>query len=165
MMTGTLSKFCIAVGLSEVKVTRGPDAVLVAYGLGSCVALCAWDPASRIAGMAHIVLPRSPRAGAGDTRYADRAVPELLERLTDDGAPLARLVLRMAGGASLLSTSAPEAESLGCQNSRAVLAALAGFGLGVSAADVGGKHGRTVTLDPTTGSVVVRTLGRGEVML
>jgi chemotaxis protein CheC len=38
-----------------------PDEVLVAYGLGSCVAVCLYDPAARVGGMLHALLPHRPR--------------------------------------------------------------------------------------------------------
>jgi len=34
----------IVVGLGEVKISKDPDAVLVAYGLGSCLGIAVYDP-------------------------------------------------------------------------------------------------------------------------
>ena len=71
----------VAVGLGELFVERQGE--LVAYSLGSCVAICLFDPLTRVAGMAHVVLPRAPEKGPGDTpgKYADTAVPALLQAL------------------------------------------------------------------------------------
>ena len=47
----------ISIGLGEVKVSRDPGDVLVAYGLGSCLGIGFYDPIARAAGMLHAVLP------------------------------------------------------------------------------------------------------------
>ena len=47
----------VVVGLGEARVTRGLADVLLINGLGSGIALCARDPAARVCGMAHVVLP------------------------------------------------------------------------------------------------------------
>src|SRR5207302_296709 len=69
------------VGLGEahaLKAEPGVDAALVAYGLGSCVALCLWDAKARVAGMAHIVVPGEDPNGAPNPRFARSALPALV---------------------------------------------------------------------------------------
>ena len=48
----------IAVGLGDLFVSSAEE--LVAYSLGSCVAICLWDPVTKVAAMAHVVLPTAP---------------------------------------------------------------------------------------------------------
>jgi chemotaxis protein CheD len=50
----------VGVGLGELHVLR--EGELVTYSLGSCVAICLYDPLAKIAGMAHVVLPSAPSA-------------------------------------------------------------------------------------------------------
>jgi chemotaxis protein CheD len=156
-----------AVGMAEIGICFGPDGVLIARGVGSCVIVCAWDPTTRVGGMAHVVQPRDPAAGeTGNIRYADQAVPVLLGRLRSAGAEDHRLVIKLAGGASLLlQTRRTGDEPLGTQNVRAVEAALLRYGLLARASSVEGTCGRTVTLDLATGQLHVRTLGQGETVL
>jgi chemotaxis protein CheD len=156
-----------AVGMAEIGICLGPDEVLIARGVGSCVIVCAWDPKTRIGGMAHVVQPRDPAPlGTGNLRYADQAVPALLGRLCSAGAERQRLVIKLAGGASmLLQKRRPGDEPLGTQNVRAVEAALLAHGLMARASSVGGTCGRSVTLDLATGQLHVRTLGQGETVL
>ena len=45
----------IVVNLGEIKVSQRPQEVLVAHGLGSCVAIAAVDPVVKAAGLAHVV--------------------------------------------------------------------------------------------------------------
>jgi chemotaxis protein CheD len=156
----------LVVGIGELSLSDRSEQPLVAIGVGSCVIVCAWDPVRRQAAMAHVVQPQStvgrPRE---DARYADQAVPLLLRRLGERGARTASLIVKIVGGASVLIGGAPDKEPLGSQNARAVEKALARYGIRVAASDVGGRHGRTVTFDPRTGEVLIRTLGRGEATL
>jgi chemotaxis protein CheD len=162
-MIATTRVVATPVGLAEIGLAAGPDGQLVAHGVGSCVIVCAWDPASRVAGMAHVVQPHSlPSATAGSARYADLAVPALLARMRDAGADAARLVVKLVGGASVLRPLAALGEPLGALNVRAVEAALDKEGIRPRASDVGGTHGRTATFDAATGRLHVKTLGLGE---
>lgn len=167
MITAPRTAEATAVGMAEIGIAFGPDEVLIARGVGSCVIVCAWDPKARVGGMAHVVQPRDPAARVtGNIRYADQAVPVLLERLRASGAEHHRLVIKLAGGASLLQpTRRAGEEPLGTQNVRAVEAALLKQRLLPRASNVGGTHGRTVTLELRTGQLHVRTLGQGETVL
>ena len=49
----------IMVGLGEVKISEDPESVLACVGLGSCVAISAFDPVAKVGGMAHVVLPKT----------------------------------------------------------------------------------------------------------
>src|SRR5260370_9335468 len=79
----------MVVGLGEAKVLKdvqGLEDTLVGYGLGSCVAICLWDPATRVAGMAHVVLPGADPTGAPNAKFAGSALPALIARMQAHGA-------------------------------------------------------------------------------
>lgn len=158
----------IPVGLGEIKVSDTPGSVLVCYGLGSCIGLVLYDPHARIGGMAHVVLPSSSlgrgREMAG--KFADTAVPALMEAVLRLGAARSRLTARMAGGARMLNViGAGSRLDIGARNAEAVKAALEAARLPLTAEDTGGSHGRTVHLYVDTGQVLVSTVGRGERLL
>jgi chemotaxis protein CheD len=157
----------ISVGMAEIGIAFGPNDVLIARGVGSCVIVCAWDPKTGVGAMAHVVQPRDPAATVtGNVRYADQAVPVLLEQLQTAGAERRRLVIKLAGGASLLQQTRRNGEEpLGTQNVRAVEAALLRYALVARGSSVGGTFGRTVTLELATGRLRVRTLGQGETVI
>src|SRR5579859_1268958 len=67
--------------------------------LGSCVAICLWDPALRIGGMNHYMLPINPAASEGTARFADSATCALVEGLMAAGASSGRLEAKIFGGA------------------------------------------------------------------
>ena len=156
----------LPVGLGEIKVSRSRQAMLVCYGLGSCVGIALWDPVARVGGMVHVVLPDSTQGRGGEApgKFADTAVPALLSELTALGCSRSRLACRIAGGARMLNVSGgtPGKLDIGSRNGEAGRAALEQARVPLAAADLGGNYGRTVTLFAGTGRVLVSTVGRGE---
>jgi chemotaxis protein CheD len=153
------------IGLGEMHVSRDPEDILVCYGLGSCVGLILYDPISRAGGMAHVVLPDSTLGRGSDqpAKFADTAVPALLEEVLKAGGSRSRLKARMAGGARMLNVLSSNSKlDIGARNAEAVRAALGKVGISLTAEDCGGTYGRTVTLFVDSGRVLVSTVGRGE---
>src|SRR4051794_30194560 len=93
----------LTVGIGELKSSADATDVLVARGLGSCIGLCFVDAATNVAGLAHIMLPDSVEAGRQGNRYADCAVPALLEAVLGLGARRHRLQVVLVGGAQMFS--------------------------------------------------------------
>src|ERR1700744_1983330 len=90
--------------MGEMVVSSNPNEELVALGLGSCIGLAIVDRAAGIAGLAHIVLPESYAGGDG-AKFADTAVPELVDRMRRAGAALRRMEAVIAGGARMFEMS------------------------------------------------------------
>lgn len=149
----------VVIGLGEMKVSEGADDVLVCLGLGSCVALCYHDPVARVGGMAHIVLPSSEGRSPGSPgKFADTAVPELINGVIKAGALKSRLIVRIVGGAQMtMATEASAIFSIGSSNVDATKQALRRMGLHLRAEDTGGSSGRTVRLAAGSGEVVVNS--------
>jgi chemotaxis protein CheD len=158
----------VVVGLGEAKVVvdRTAEEALVAYGLGSCVAMCLWDPDARVAGMAHVVLPGSDPSGEPNPRFARSALPALLALMREQGAAAdpRRLVARLAGGAQVLALDAARGLwRVGDANARAVQEVLADAGVNVEGFDLGGSSGRSVWFDPRDeGQIRIRSAGNIE---
>jgi chemotaxis protein CheD len=126
--------------------------------LGSCVGLILYDRASSVGGLAHVVLPSAP--GPTDTpgRFVDTAVPALCEAMRRLAGRPIEPEARLAGGANMFQTEVTE--TIGRQNIDAAERELAGRGIPVVARDCGGGSGRRVSLDTTTGVVLVEIIGR-----
>ena len=162
----------LAVGLGEVKVarhsTRDGDQkeVLVAYGLGSCVAICLLDPARGVAGMAHVVLPGADPMGKPNGKFARSALPALIARMREKGATgdPRRWLARLAGGAQVLALGGTGTlPRVGEQNGAAVQEVLLTAGIPLLGVDLGGGRGRTVWFDPQDGGRIrVRAVGSSE---
>jgi chemotaxis protein CheD len=159
------------VGLGEVRVTKGVSEqaeTLVAYGLGSCVAICLFDAGSQVAGMAHVVLPGADPTGAPNGKYARSALPAMIARMQSQGAgDPRRYVARLAGGAQILTLGGTGTlPRIGEQNATAVQEALKANGILVKGTDLGGSKGRSVWFNPgESGQIRVRTVGSTERVL
>ncbi len=152
--------------IAEWAVAAAP-AKLVAIGLGSCVAIVLHDARARVGGLAHVLLPVPPGPQATDHtgRFPGTAVPRLLEEMRAHGAN-GTITARLVGGASLFSTLlGVEGGGVGARNIDAARAALAAAQLRVVGEAVGGRVGRSVTLDVETGRCEVRSLGEGTRVL
>jgi len=152
----------IVVGMGEMRVTNSSSAVLTCLGLGSCIALCAYDPVSRVGGMAHVVLPHHDgRDGGPSPKYADTAVPLLLREMSRCGAVTSRIVVKMTGGAQLVATAGFNGIfKTGERNAEAAKAAVVREGLAVAASELGGHRGRTVRMHLDTGKVAITSSGQ-----
>lgn len=134
---------------------------LRALGLGSCIGLCVFDPVSKLGCLAHIMLPTSGDKPVSEVgKYADTAIPYVIEQMTAKGAVKSRLRVAMAGGAQLFSfESSDQRLDVGKRNIEAVKRLLSESKLRLIAEDIGGKSGRSVTFDAATGEVIVKLVG------
>jgi chemotaxis protein CheD len=146
-----------AARMGEMCVSSNAGDELVAIGLGSCIGLAMVDRGARVAGLAHVVLPDSGGAAGPAAKYADLAVPALLEAVRRAGARKERLEVVLVGGARMFAMGA--GLDIGARNDAAVRDALRTQGLTVRAAETGGSSGRTVRVSVDDGSVNVHQAG------
>ncbi len=158
----------IIVRVAELVVRQGP-AQLEALGLGSCVAVILHDPEARVGGLAHVLLPTAAvgeRPDATPGRYAQSAVPALLEAVLAAGAARHRVVARLVGGATMFrNLTAPGLIAIGERNTVAARRALDTLSLPLVAEAVGGDYGRSVRFDLAAGTVTVRSVRHGTLAL
>jgi chemotaxis protein CheD len=152
------------VQIGEMAVSANPAEVLVVYGLGSCVAICLYDPVARVGGMLHALLPGhgwSKNGHSEPARFVDQGVPLLIEALTALGAKPSRLTAKLCGGAQMVTVSdTKRALNIGEYNVLAAKHALRAASLRLAGKVVGGRQGRTVKLYIATGQVTVKTMGQ-----
>ena len=147
------------VGMGEIVVTASPDAVLSCIGLGSCVAVCAYDRLVKVGGMAHVVLPQhNGLPGSNYAKYADTAVPLLLEEMNKKGGVKSRLIVKIVGGAQMtLAPGLRDTFKTGEKNLAQIMLVLQREKIALAAADTGGSIGRTVKMYVSTGHVTIKT--------
>jgi chemotaxis protein CheD len=151
-----------SLSLGIITASRASDEVLVAFALGSCVAVCLYDPVAAAGAMAHVVLPEDPRAsGASPGTHMHTAVPALLKELQALGGKRKRLLAAIAGGASLFR---PETDlfAIGRRNAEAARQILGEYHIPIMLDDTGGEFPRTVMLEIGTGTVIVQPTGDGK---
>jgi chemotaxis protein CheD len=155
------------VGIGELQVSRERDAVLVTYALGSCLCVLVYDPVARVGGLLHAMLPRADADPAAARErpglYVDTGVPALFRACYALGARKERLLVRLAGAASVHDGGRDQFQ-VGRRNLLTARQLFWKNNVLIHAQDVGGSGWRTVKLDVATGDVVVRSTG-AEVLL
>ena len=150
----------VVIGVGDLGVSNNTAITLSTYALGSCVAVVAYDPAGRVGGLLHFMLPEAAlapdRAAAQPAMFADTGLPLLFRSLGGLKAERARLRLYVAGGANMLG-SGPESFRIGERNIKATAAWLNQHGFSVTRTDVGGTVNRTVHLEIGTGALTLKT--------
>ena len=96
----------IKVGIADLNVAQSPD-ILVTYALGSCVGICLYDRVKKIAGLSHIMLPDSTvtHGAVQIARFADTAIPKLVQQMVARGATKRVLTAKIAGGARMFASA------------------------------------------------------------
>ncbi|MBV8467244.1 MAG: chemoreceptor glutamine deamidase CheD [Burkholderiales bacterium] len=134
------------------------DVTLVTV-LGSCVAVCLYDPVNGVAGMNHYLLPEPPGLPQATseipTRYGTAAVAMLVGEMLAEGAERQHMVAKVFGGASVLR-DIPDHQRVGPRNVAFALGYLRNAGIPVVQYDVGGIGARSVSLRTRDGRVAVR---------
>lgn len=154
----------IKVGMADLKSGKNPDSI-ISYGLGSCVGIALYDSQTKIGGLAHIMLPDSTQARATDNtaKFADTALPVLMNQIVALGASKSRITAKIAGGSQMFSfAQATDVMRIGDRNIDAVRQVLKVMSVRLIAEDVGGNYGRTVELMLDSGVFVIKTVNKGE---
>jgi len=161
-MTITENRTTIIVGLGEIVVTREPTAVLTCVGLGSCIAMCIYDPVAKLGGLVHMLLPMSNSTDMNfvPSKYVNTGVPLLINRMIKQGAQKSRMVAKMTGGARMLAIPGGSTRmDIGTRNISEAKIAMEKEALKLVSAEVGGNAGRTIQFFLNTGKIFVRTAG------
>jgi len=150
--------------MAELDFAQPPQTIRTS-GLGSCVGIVLYDDRIQICGMAHIMLPSSSLCREripNPAKYADTAIPCLIEHLQKKGASKLSLKAKLAGGAQMFSFSTgSNLMRIGPRNVEAVLEQLSESNIPIVAKDVGGDSGRTIEFDPKSAMLHIRTVHQG----
>ena len=155
----------IKVGIADYKISRGPNRIMT-LGLGSCIGICIYDRfsvANGLGGLAHIMLPDSSqfKNGVKAEKFADLAIPKMVEELQTAGANIRNMAAKIAGGANMFQFPDRSLNmDIGGRNTLAVRAVLQQLRIPLLAEDTGGHSGRTLILDLEDRTVKVVTMGR-----
>jgi chemotaxis protein CheD len=143
-------------GIGEMVISKNPKVTLVAYGLGSCVGLSAWDPHTSVGGLAHFMLPVGPPGGP-PVKFIEGGLQVFLQGFEKHGGRPGSAQFKGVGGAAMLSILSGGQE-IGRRNAEAIAAGLAALGFKLHARDLGGTAGRTVQLEVATGRLLVKSM-------
>ncbi|MCY4333604.1 MAG: chemotaxis protein CheD [Litoreibacter sp.] len=86
----------------EFEICHSKDVVLSTI-LGSCVAVCMYDPIQNVGGLNHYLLPHDGTSGPQERKYGAMAMELLINGLLRRGAERANLKAKVFGGADVTS--------------------------------------------------------------
>ncbi|NOZ67030.1 MAG: chemoreceptor glutamine deamidase CheD [Alphaproteobacteria bacterium] len=127
--------------------------------LGSCIAVCMYDPVMQVGGMNHFLLPEEKNNADKNTynmRYGNHAMEVLLNEILKRGGQKERLVLKAFGGGNVLSLTA----NIGSHNQQFLKQYIADEGLVLDMCDLGGDFPRRLAFYPSSGNAYVKILRR-----
>jgi chemotaxis protein CheD len=132
------------VGIGEYRVGNSPMTVI---GLGSCIALILHDSRRKTGAVAHVMLPASNGNRDRPGKFADTAVPVLLDELKEQGSNCRSVTARLVGGASMFRNFNGSL-NIGERNAEALRVLLADHRIPIELEEVGGNTGRSVLYRP-----------------
>lgn len=154
----------INIGIGELVVNRAPF-ILETRGLGSCVGVTFYDKKNKIGALAHIMLANvSCKSedlddGNGRFRYAEYALPYMLNKMLAMGGNKDDIVAKIVGGASMFKRKSGNL-NVGEKNVFAVKKFLKENSIKLEAEEVGGDIGRTIIFNLNDGSILMKIYGK-----
>ena len=149
----------VTIGIGGLEITADRGSVLITHGLGSCIAVIAYDPKHKIGGMLHFQLPTSSlspeRAAESPGTFADTGIPLLFERMYALGARKADIIVKAAGGGNFHNDNGTF--DIGRRNHTMMRKIFWKAQVLVAAEDVGGSKSRTARLFVDTGQVTIQS--------
>ncbi|MHB8482931.1 MAG: chemotaxis protein CheD [Nitrospiria bacterium] len=133
--------------------------VVVTTVLGSCVAVCLFDPRTRIGGINHYLLPHRTRVDETSARFGDVAIRSLIEKMINLGAMKSSLRAKLFGGACVITEMRGNGEHLGLKNIEVARRLLQEENIPVLKEDVGGQQGRKLVYHIIEGEAWIKLLG------
>ncbi|MBL8826711.1 MAG: chemotaxis protein CheD [Planctomycetaceae bacterium] len=154
-MSTALAGSTISVGMSQAALGRPGDTLTTV--LGSCLGVFMYCTRWRVSALAHVVLPSSRGHVPNAAKYADTAIPLLIQMMRREEPQAQRFAAKIMGGANMFNTTGPL--QIGDENVRAVLEQLKQHDVTLIAQCVGGNKGRRVKIDCQTSQVLVERAG------
>ncbi|EGD59355.1 CheD [Novosphingobium nitrogenifigens DSM 19370] len=125
--------------------------------LGSCVALCLFDPDAHLGGMNHFLLaepPANATAASVDEYYGTYLMELLVNQMLSKGARKGRLKAHLYGGANVNRNMM----RIGSANADFARSFVQREGIELLRSDLGGSSARRVDFRPASGQVRCRTV-------
>lgn len=141
-------------------VVATPEPSTIRTLLGSCIAVCLWDPVLHVGGMNHFMLPvaSGSKDDADSTRFGAYAMDVLIgELMMRCKADRRRLVAKVFGGAHVVGMKETE-NGVPQRNIRFIHQFLKDEGFPLIAEDVGGHSPRLVVFHTGDGRARVKRL-------
>jgi len=139
--------------VGQIHVDRAPGAISTV--LGSCVAVCLYDPRLRLGAMNHYLLPFWNGNGLQSPKFGNIAIPKLVEAMLEHGSSLRTMEAKIFGGASM-HMMASQSMMIGEKNVLVAREILEEYNIHIVAEDTGGQNGRKIQMDLERGKVLLK---------
>jgi chemotaxis protein CheD len=154
----------LVVGVSDMRLSNDPEATLVTYSLGSCIAVAIYDPVARAGGLLHFMLPDSSldpeKAQRKPFMFADTGIPLLFKGAYKLGAKKNRMQVVVVGGAQV--SRGEDFFNIGKRNYLAVRKIFWRNNVLVNFKSVGGNNNRTLRLKINDGRILLKESANGQ---
>lgn len=128
------------------------NTVLVNTILGSCVAVCLYDPYLQIGGINHYMLPLWNGQGLASPKYGNIAIEKLIDKMESLGSKKSHMVAKVFGGANIFESKLEQFQ-IGERNIAIAHQALTDLRIKVVSSSTGGNLGRKIQFLTSTGEV------------
>ncbi|MDX9847614.1 MAG: chemotaxis protein CheD [Tenuifilaceae bacterium] len=127
--------------------------------LGSCVAVCLYDPILQVGGINHYMLPFWNGQGLASPKYGNIAIEKLVEKMLSLGSKKTNIRAKVFGGGEVIDTNISQFH-IGERNIKLAMEMLEELRIPIVAKSVGGKLGRKIEYYTLTGEVKQRYIDR-----
>lgn len=146
----------VVINIGELAVSKEPASLETI--LGSCVAVCLWDPQRRIGGLNHYLLPCEQRGAEKSTLYGRTSIDTLIAQIVAMGAEIGTLRAQIFGGGTVIS-ALEGLFNIGDENIFMAQERLRAYGIPIVGAHVRNTGGIRVVVKTATGQIKVTPLG------
>ncbi len=129
--------------------------------LGSCVAVCLYDPVEQMGGMAHYMLPLWNGAGLASPKYGNIAIERLVQKMESYGSRRSQMKAKIFGGGEVIQSQNPYFY-IGQRNIDMAYDMLGDYRIPVVGSSTGGQYGRKIIFNTLSGQVRQRYVRRQE---
>lgn len=147
----------VQVKIADLEVVESPN-ILKTVALGSGLAVILYDRKAKVAAMAHVIFPTTPRGKKNEKpgKYVKSAIENMISSMKKLGSSLASLEAKLVGGATMFSII-EEPVNIGRKNIETAKRILNDHGIKVVAEDTGADYGRSVQFYTDTGIAEVKS--------
>ena len=126
--------------------------------LGTCVAVCIWDPINKIGGINHYMLPFWNGDGLASPKYGNIAIEKLVQKMISMGSSPDYLQAKIFGGKGGGGDQPSSVYMIGERNITVAKEMLKEYGIPIVSQSTGGDFGRKLMFFTNTGEVLMKYL-------
>lgn len=125
--------------------------------LGSCVAVCLFDPVKKIGSINHFMLPFWNGTGLASPKYGNIAIQKIIDKMTEMGSKPINIEAKVFGGGEVVETKS-NLFRIGERNIEIAINTLKEHKIRITGQSVGGKFGRKIRFNTETGVVLMKVI-------